>query len=175
MTIESSKVGPEGLGQYTRRASLESSFWYMGNLFSILAGSEDTDGRFALIEILARKGTEPPRHVHQREDEAFYVLEGAVTFYVGEETYEAGPGSFVFLPRGIPHSFVFETDVVRKLNTITPGGIEEHFRDPRFCEPVQALTLPPPPAGPPDMAALVEDSASYGVEIVGPPGPPEQR
>ncbi len=175
MTIESSKVGPEGLGQYVRRASLESSGWYVGNLFTILAGSEDTGGRFALIEILARKGTEPPRHVHHRGDETFYVLEGEISFYIGDETYVATPGTLVFAPRGIPHSFVFETDVVRKLVTLTPGGADEHFRNPLFSEPARTLTLPPPPEGPPDVAALVADMERYGVEVVGPPGRPEQR
>lgn len=171
MATKHEKAGE--LGLYGRRVDLESSVWYMGNLFGFLARSEETEGRFALIEILARKGTEPPRHVHRREDEAFYVLEGEVTFYVGDETHEAGPGTFVFAPRGVPHSFVFETDVVRKLATITPGKLDEHFRDPRFAEPARALALPPPPEGPPDVAALAEDLAGYGVEIVGPPGPPQ--
>ncbi len=174
MTTKPEKTGVEGLGRYVRRVDLETSVWYMGNHFTILAGSEDTGGRFALIEMLARKGTEPPRHVHHREDEAFYVLEGEITFYIGDETYMATPGTFVFAPRGIPHSFVFETDVVRKLVTLTPGGADEHFRDPRFSEPARTLTLPPPPEGPPDVAALVADMKRYGLEVVGPPGPPEQ-
>ena len=174
MTTERDKAVPERLAQYARRVDSGSSVWYLGNLFTVLAGSEDTEGRFALIEMLARKGTEPPRHVHHREDEAFYVLEGEITFYVGDETYRATPGMFVFLPRGVAHSFVFETDVVRKLLTETPGGIEKHFRAPRFSEPARTLTLPPPAEEPPDVAALVEDMARYGVEVVGPPGPPVQ-
>jgi quercetin dioxygenase-like cupin family protein len=173
MTIGSERAVPEGVVRYARRVSLGTSVWYVGNLFTILAGSEDTEGRFALIEMLARKGTEPPRHVHRREDEAFYVLEGEITFYIGDETYVATPGTFVFAPRGIPHSFVFETDVVRKLVTLTPGGADEHFRNPRFSEPARTLTLPPP-EGPPDVAALVADMERYGLEVVGPPGPPVQ-
>ena len=175
MTIDYNKVEPFGLGQYARRASLESSVWLLGGLWGFLADSEDTNGQFSVIEIMAPKGLEPARHVHHREDESFYVLEGKITYYVGEETYESGPGTFVFLPRGVPHSFTFETDVVRMLTISAPAGIEELFRDPSFSEPAQALTLPPPPTGPPDMVALVEEAASYGVEIVGPPGPPEQR
>ena len=174
MTTERDKAVPGGVAQYARRVDSGSSVWYMGNLFTILAGSENTEGRFALIEILARKGTEPPRHFHHREDEAFYVLEGEITFYIGEETYVATPGTFVFAPRGIPHSWEVETDVVRKLVTLTPGGAEKHFRDPRFSEPARTPTLPPPPEGPPDVAALVADMERYGVEVVGPPGPPMQ-
>ena len=172
MTTEREKAVPEGVAQYARRVDSGSSVWYLGNLFTILAGSEDTEGRFALIEVLARKGTEPPRHVHHREDEAFYMLEGEITFYIGDETYVATPGTFVFAPRGIPHSWVVDTDVVRKLVTLTPGGADEHFRDPRFSEPARTLTLPPPPERPPDVAALVADMKRYSVEVVGPPGPP---
>ena len=174
MTTERDKAVPGGVAQYARRVDSGSSVWYMGNLFTVLAGSEDTEGQFALIEMLARKGTEPPRHVHHREDEAFYVLEGEITFYIGDESYVATPGTFVFAPRGIPHSWVVETDVVRKLVTLTPGGADEHFRDSRFSEPARTLTLPPPPEGPPDVAALVADMERYGVEVVGPPGPPMQ-
>ena len=150
----------------------------MGCLFSVLAGSDETDGRFGLIEMVAPKGLEPSRHLHHHDDEGFYVLEGEVTFYVGREVHEAGPGTFVFLPHGVPHSYTFETEVVRMLAIMAPGGIEQHFRDPRFAEPAKAPTLPPPPAEPPDAAflgGLAEDLAGYDTEVVGPPGPPRWR
>jgi quercetin dioxygenase-like cupin family protein len=174
MGTEHESAVPEGVAQYARRVDSGSSVWYVGNLFTILAGSEDTGGRFGLVEAVSRKGSEPPRHVHQREDEAWYVLEGEISYYIGDEIHRATPGSFVFAPRSVPHSFAFETDVIRKLILLAPGGAEEHFRDPRFSEPARALTLPPPPEGPPDVAALVSDMARYGVEVVGPPGPPTQ-
>lgn len=150
--------------------------WYMGCLFSVLADSEDTGGRFGLMEMVAPKGREPSRHLHHHDDEGFYVLEGNLTFYVGEETHEAGPGTFVFLPRGVPHSYTFQTEVVRMLAIVAPGGIERHFRDPRFAEPAETPTLPPP-TGEPDPAVLEEmakDLATYATEVVGPPGPPRQ-
>ena len=130
------------------------------------------------MEMTAPVGLEPSRHLHHHDDEGLYVLEGNITFYVGEETYAASPGTFVFLPRGVPHSYTFETNLIRMLAIIAPGGIEQHFRDPRFAEPAEAPTLPPSPAGPPDMAVLEEmarDLASYDTEVVGPPGPPERR
>ena len=65
--------------------------WYMGCLFTVLAASEDTGGRFGLLEMAVPKGREPSRHLHRHDDEGFYVLEGRLTFYVGEEVYEAGP------------------------------------------------------------------------------------
>ncbi len=163
---------------YARRASHGTSMWYMGCLVSVLAGSDDTAGRFGLMEMVAPKGLEPSRHLHHCDDEGFYVLEGNLTFYVGEETYEASPGTFVFLPHGVPHSYTFQTEVVRMLAIVVPGGIEQHFRDPRFAEPAAAPTLPPSPTGPPDIAVVEEmakDLASYGTEVVGLPGPPERQ
>ncbi len=151
--------------------------WYMGCLFTVLAASEDTGGRFGLLEMAVPKGREPSRHLHRHDDEGFYVLEGRLTFYVGEEVYEAGPGAFVFLPRGVPHSYVFETEEVRMLGIVAPGGLEGHFRDPRFAEPAESPTLPPAPVEPPDAAILeemAEDLAGHDTEVVGPPGPPER-
>jgi mannose-6-phosphate isomerase-like protein (cupin superfamily) len=153
----------------------DSTVSYMDGLFSVLAGSEETDGRFGLIEMVAPRGREPSRHLHYRDDEGFYVLDGGVTFYVGEEIYVAGPGTFVFLPHGVPHSYAFETDVVRMLSFIAPGGLEAHFQDVRFSEPVRDLTLPA--TGEADPGLLEEmgrDLAGYGTEVVGPPGPPQK-
>jgi quercetin dioxygenase-like cupin family protein len=161
--------------QYSRRMDRESSVSYMDCLFSVLAGSEETDGRFGLMEVVAPRGREPSRHLHHSDDEGFYVLDGRVTFYVGEEIYIANPGTFVFLPHGVPHSYTFETDVVRMLSIIAPGGLEAHFQDARFSESARDLTLPTP--GVPDPELLEEmgrDLAGYGTEVVGPPGPPQK-
>src|SRR5215210_8705303 len=166
-------IKPEGAAQYARRADPESSVWYLGCLFPVLADSEETGGQYGLIESLSPKGTEPPRHVHSREDETFYLLEGEITFYIGEETYEATPGMVVSAPRGIPHSYTFETDVIRMLVLVTPGGFEEFFRPPQFSKPARALEIPPP-EGPPDVVAMVAALEQRGVEVVGPPGPPVQ-
>lgn len=165
-------IKPEGTAQYSHRASQEYSVWYLGCLFTVLADSEETGGQFGLIESLSPKGVEPPRHIHRREDESFYVLEGEITFYVGDETYKATPGTFVSAPRGVPHSYTFETDVIRMLVLVAPGGFEEFFRPPDFAKPARELTIPPP-EGPPDVARMVASLEEYGVEVVGPPGPPE--
>ena len=175
MRMATEPQGGPRASQYARRMDGETSVSYMGCLFSVLAGSEETDGRFGLIEMVAPRGREPSRHLHHNDDEGFYVLDGRVTFYVGEEIYVAGPGMFVFLPHGVPHSYTFETDVVRMLSFIAPGGLEAHFQDARFIEPARDLTLPTP--GEPDPDLLEEmgrDLAGYGTEVVGPPGPPQE-
>jgi quercetin dioxygenase-like cupin family protein len=167
-------INPERISQYSRRGDLGSSVWYLGCLFTVLADAQETGGRFGLVESLSPKGTEPPRHVHGREDEAFYLLEGEITFFIGEETYEATPGTFVLAPRGVPHSYTFETEEIRMLVFVAPGGFEEFFRPAQSSEPAQALEPPPPAEGPPDVPAIVAALEHHGVEVVGPPGPPMQ-
>src|SRR5215469_8357115 len=98
---ESSKFG-------RGRQSLDRSVWYSGHLMTFLATAEDTQGQFALIEAVARRGDVPPPHIHHREDETFYVLEGEMTFSVGGQTIKATPGTIVSLPRDVAHSFVID-------------------------------------------------------------------
>ena len=83
---------------YKRSRSLDSSNWYMGSLLTFLAESKDTGGSFTLIEGLLKPGNEPPPHVHGREDELFYILEGEMDMYVGNEVFKAGAGECLFLP-----------------------------------------------------------------------------
>jgi quercetin dioxygenase-like cupin family protein len=168
-------IDPEHIAPYARRAEVGSSVWYLGCLFTILADARETGGRFGLVESLSPKGTEPPRHVHSQEDEAFYLLEGEITFFIGEETHEATPGTFVSAPRGVPHSYTFETEEIRMLVLLAPGGFEEFFRPPLLSEPAQAMEPPPPAEGPPDVPAMVAALEQRGVEVVGPPGPPMPR
>src|SRR5215210_514973 len=124
MTTGPREEAPAEQAPYARRMSRESSVSYMDCLFSVLAASEQTEGRFGLMEMVAPKGREPSRHLHYTVDEGFYVLEGELTFYVGEKTLAAGPGTFVFLPHGVPHSYTFHTDSVRMLSIVAPGGLE---------------------------------------------------
>ena len=154
------------LRAYARRPEATDSFWHMGALLTFLADGADTAGRFALKEFVVRRGSEPPRHTHSREDECFYILDGHFTFTVGEETLEAAPGSFVFLPRGLAHGFALHSETGRGLSLYTPAGIEEAFRE--LSEPAGALTLPPSPAGPPPdavLARLIAVFRAYGVEF----------
>ncbi len=83
------------------RQSLDCAVWYSGWLMTFLATAEDTQGKFALIEAVGRKGNVPPPHIHHREEETFYVLEGEMTFSVGGQTIKATPGTMVCLPRRV--------------------------------------------------------------------------
>ncbi len=175
MTTETDKGTAERGLPYRRRMSLKTSAEYMGHLFSVLAGSGDTGGRFGLMEMLAPKGLGPSRHLHYHDNEGFYLLEGEITFYVGDETYAASSGTFVFLPHGVPTRTPLIPTWSGPLSMVAPGGIEAHFIDPRFSKPAESLTPPPPSSEAPDMALLevmTQGLVSYGTEMVGPPGPP---
>jgi quercetin dioxygenase-like cupin family protein len=152
---------------YSRRLGGEESYWSLGLLQTFLAEAKDTDGRFSLGEGLAPKGAEPPPHTHTREDEAYYILEGEITFRVGEQTIESKPGDYVWLPRGIEHSFELKSSQVRALVILTPAGLEEAFK--QLGEPAQSATLPPPPEEPPDMEKIVAIFSEYGLEFAPPP------
>src|SRR5258705_12844627 len=124
------------------RQSLEQSVWYSGWLVTFLATGEDTQGQFALTEQIARKGNVPPRHIHHREDETFYVIEGEMTFSIGDRTIKATPGTIVFAPRDVAHSFTIDSEQVRILVQLSPAGGEGFFK---ACSvPAPSMTLPPP-------------------------------
>lgn len=153
---------------HTRRASAQNSIWYMNSLMTIVATGEETAGRFALVEATMRQGDGPPRHIHRREDELFYLLDGEATIYVGDETINATPGACAFLPRGIPHTFRVNSEQARTLVLITPAGFEKWFTE--FGEPAQAMTVPPPAAEPSysDVELMIEVGKRYGLEFLPP-------
>jgi len=149
------------------RQSLERSVWYSGWLLTFLATGEETGGRFALMEQVARKGNVPPRHIHHREDETFYVVEGEMTFSIGDQTIKATPGTMVFAPRDIPHSFTIDSDLVRMLVTVAPAGAEGFFRE--CSAPAPAMTLPPPADVPySEIQKMKALAPGYGFEFVPP-------
>ena len=130
--------------QFINQAALGKSVWYMGALFTILANGQQTGGRYALMEVKAVAGSEPPPHTHTRESEAYYVMEGELTFSVGGKIVEAKPGSYVYLPKGVQHGWKIKTSTAHVLIQVEPAGLENHFIDPRFSQ--VATELAPNPA-----------------------------
>ena len=134
--------GEEPIAFGRGRQSLEQSVWYSGWLLTFLATGDDTQGQFALQEQVGRRGNVPPPHIHHREDETFYVLEGEMTFSVGDRTIKATPGTTVFAPRDVAHSFTIDSEQVRILVMNTPAGLEGFFKE--LSVPAPSMTLPPP-------------------------------
>lgn len=160
--------GTEPLVQFGRgRQSLKESVWYTGWLLTFLATGEDTQGRFALIEAVTRKGNTPPPHIHHREDESFYILEGEITASIGGQTIKGTPGTLIFGPRNVAHSFEILSEEVRMLILLTPAGLEGYFKE---CSvPAPTMTLPPPaevPYG--DIQKLIAVAQKYGIESASP-------
>ena len=150
------------------RKSLNNTFRYGAGTITILMESAETGGAFGLIEVLAKSGAEPPLHVHEREDETFYILEGKVAVWVGGEVHNLNTGDSIFLPRGVPHTFRIKSAVVRALNYISPGGFEEWFRT--LGTPAKSFDLPECIEAPSqeELKDLVKMSARFGNRVLGP-------
>jgi quercetin dioxygenase-like cupin family protein len=164
MTAVESKA--PGAQPYLRRHG-EDAVWFMGALFTFLADGDDTEGRFALIETVGRQGLEVPPHTHEREDEAYYVVEGEMRFLVGGRSFEVGPGDFVYLPRNIEHSWKIKTPTAKTLVLIAPAGLEAGFKE--MSKPAETPTLPPGPEEPPDIERMLAVFGALGVRFALPP------
>jgi mannose-6-phosphate isomerase-like protein (cupin superfamily) len=141
------------------------AIWYLGGLLTHKAGAETTAGAFDMIEELVPPGASPPRHIHHREDESFYVLAGRVAFFRGDDILAAEPGSYVWLPRGIPHTFRVEgVEPARLLEINTPAGLWRFFQE--MGTPARERALPP--AQPLDIEKLRRVAPRYGIDILGP-------
>lgn len=95
----------------------------------VLASSADTAGRFTLIRSHAPAGDQVPLHIHADEDEYFYVLQGSYSITCGDDTFQAEPGAFVYLPRQVPHGYSVGTTAAAKLILAVPAGLEAFFDD----------------------------------------------
>jgi quercetin dioxygenase-like cupin family protein len=146
------------------------ALWFLGTLVTVKSSAETTGGTVAVTENLAPRGAGSPLHVHRREDEWFYVTEGALTFWVGGQVIEAPAGSFVYGPRDVPHTFIVSSEQARFLLVAEPAGFESFMR--AVAEPAQQLVIPPAATEPPDVARLAAIAAEHGIEILGPPGIP---
>ena len=139
----------------------DSEFRFMGCPTTLRASAATTNGGFGLIENVMPPGFEAPYHVHKNEDEAFYVLEGEMAFVCDGKWMTAGPGTYVFGPRGIPHGFkVTGAAPARMLLLASPGGFEQFVLE--LSEPLNAAPSAP------DMAKLAATAARFGVEVLGP-------
>jgi quercetin dioxygenase-like cupin family protein len=140
--------------------------WWFGALAVIKTTAAETGGQLTIVDVTSPPG-EAPLHVHYRDDEGFWILEGSVTFEVGDTTIEASAGDYVFGPRNIPHRYTVGDSGCRMLFILVPGGIEDVIR--ATSEPAPSRTLPPPPAVEPtaeeidSLKAIVKD---HGYELL---------
>ena len=136
--------------------------WFFGMLAEVKASAADTGGQYTLVEITAPAGLQAPLHVHYREDEGFYVLEGTVAIQVGDETVEVGAGQHAYGPRDIPHRFTVGPDGAHMIWVLTPGGFDDFIAD--VSAPAEVPTVPPASVLPPENAA--EIVLRHGMELL---------
>jgi quercetin dioxygenase-like cupin family protein len=136
-----------------------SSVSWMGTDYSISLTARDSAGLVGVFEGRVPAGDGPPVHIHHNEDEVLHVLEGQYEFWLDGAVSRGGPGSSVFLPRSVPHTFRVVGDRPgRNLAIVTPGGFENFFIEAAGRD----LQIPR------DMPALLELANLYGLEFVGP-------
>lgn len=141
-----------------------SELRWMGETFTyFLATGDRTGGAFTLVEEQAKRGEYVPRHRHPDDVESFYVLDGEITFYLGDDPgVQARAGAFVHVPGGVTHGFRIESETARYLI----------FTTARHGEFYRAITLPARPGGLPPLesiegATIGAACKTYGIEFVG--------
>ncbi len=139
--------------------------WWFSCLAVIKATAADTGGQMTIIEITEPPGAQGPLHVHHREDEGFWILDGDATFEVGDTTIEAHAGDYVFGPRDIPHRYSVGETGCRMLFIMTPGGFEDLVI--AMSEPARSRTLPPPSDEEPDWERVAAIAQAHGAELLG--------
>ena len=162
---------PRPTGGYGPGLGEGEALWFNGGLGVLRATADQTEGRYAVMELLAPKGFASPLHIHREEDEFFVVLSGEVRVQHGEAVTAAVAGSIVYGPRGIAHAFRVDSEEARLLLFFGPAGVEGFFRE--GGKPARSLQLPPPDEQFLDKQALKEIASRYDQEFVGPPLPPK--
>jgi quercetin dioxygenase-like cupin family protein len=143
-----------------------ADLWWKTGRITVKASGCETGGRFAQVEMDDPRGSAPPMHIHHGEDEAFYVIEGELDVFAGDECIQLGAGDYALVPRGVPHAYLVTSERARVLVTFSPSGFEEVFME---------LGVPANGGPPPDDAVMPAPDefarllAPYGCEIVGPP------
>src|SRR5436190_6114034 len=137
----------------------------VGDVYRFLATGDDTNGKYAMFEAIVPPGGGPPPHVHSREEEGFYILEGEITFHVGEKRIVATAGMFANMPVGTPHSFKNESNRSAKmLISVAPAGLEQMFLEVGVPVVQGTTTVSPPTKA--EIETLLEVAPKYGIEIM---------
>jgi len=144
------------------------SIWVVGDRYTIMCGGNDTGGAFAMMEAIVPPGHGPPPHIHSREDEAFYVLEGEVQFHADGSSFTVTSGAWVTLAKGSLHYFENTGSTpARMLILVTASGLEDFFLEVGR-EAIEGEAEPVLPT-PEDIQRLVDTAPKYGLEIRLPP------
>lgn len=157
---------PSSAGRLLHRpVNTGPAFWGPGDHYTFLVTGAESGGAYFAMEALVPPGGGPPPHIHRREDETFYLIDGRIEFLLGEDRITAGPGDFINVPRGTVHCFRNTgVETARMVLTFTPAGMEHFFE----------ATLEPAPNGvrhaPDNVEAVagryVAEAPKFGLEFV---------
>ena len=157
-----------------RPAGSGRATWAMGSLFEHLLSSADSGGALGMALVTQPPGTATPLHRHSNEAEAFFLLDGSMTYRAGDETFHLSAGDFIWLPSGLPHAFrVTGSRPVRFLGFTSPGGLMGLYDEVGIAATERRL---PGLDGRPmdkEIARWNEVGPRYGLQVVGPPLPLE--
>ncbi|MFB2772127.1 quercetin 2,3-dioxygenase [Pelatocladus sp. BLCC-F211] len=149
-------VTPKGEGR---------SYSVVGDIYTFKAVGEDTGGAYSTFEFFIPPLNGSPPHIHHREHETFYILEGELLFEVGEEKIVLSAGNFVHVPKGIRHCFQnISTAPAKTLTTTVPAGLEKFFEEVGYLVKDQDTPVPVTPEE--QIKKMLEVGPKYGVEIL---------
>ena len=144
--------------------------WFFNTLVRIQVASGDGADRISVLEHRAPFGDSPPLHIHQTEDEIFYILEGDFRFQLGETERRAAAGATLLVAKGTPHTYRVESRGGGRWLTVIRGDDFERFVQ-AVSRPAERIELPPPgaPPSPEAIAELAKIANTYGIDFCGPP------
>ncbi|CAG6390731.1 cupin domain-containing protein [Streptomyces cocklensis] len=123
------RAEPDGSFPTFAPTAERAPFWFLGGQARVLLTGAETGNRLALMEFVAPAGHAPPHHVHEDEEEVWFVLDGEVTFFVGDRRHDLAPGQVAHGPRGVPHSYLVRSAQGARIAAVfSPACIEEFFR-----------------------------------------------
>lgn len=147
MTVTSGKITKA----FHRLPNDTNTYHFLSEKVTVLVTGEDTNGDYAVAHVVEPPKLGPPLHIHENEDETFYILKGQFTFFVGDDVIEANPGDYVFAPRGIPHRFLSGSEQSEFIVTASPAGFDQFIKE--LGTPV-SKNAPLPEVKPPSLEEL---------------------
>ncbi|MEU5868907.1 MULTISPECIES: cupin domain-containing protein [unclassified Nonomuraea] len=148
----------------SRTGDPRDPFWFLGGRARVLVPGAATGGALSVMEFTDPEGHAPPLHVHEAEDEIWIVLDGEITFFVGDDRHDLHAGAVAHGPRGVPHSYLVRSPDARMVVAFGPAGIEDWFA--ANGSPVSGMNDVPAAF---DLDAVVASAMAYRLRVAGPP------
>jgi len=147
-----------------RAATQQQISWIGGSVHRVVLDAAATERRLAMFCSSMRGGAASPVHVHDREDETVFVPKGHGIFWAGDQRWKLKSGDTAFLPRGVPHTYLFTSDTAEVITVCNSAGMEEFFRAAGWD-----LSNPQPQDWAVDVEAIRSAAQDCGQRVLGPP------